>query len=393
MNQPSFDNWTTAFLLFSFLGFITSILIQFQSKQNRMGKFLISLLLILFSLTLVDYVLYWTRYQIYFPHFAGISTFFFLLFGPIVLLYVESVQSRKFNKKNLIHFIPFCIAILFYIPYLIQSAEQKKLMMLNGLSKDSWYPIFFKIVAWFSIIQIFWYSIIVFDKRKTFFEFPLIKKWVMLLSLGLAGIAGSFLTYMVLVRFRILKLEWDYMIALAMVLFIATITIVAFLKPYVFDDLLPQMAKKKQDEIISKPIESPILTKYRNSPIDEKASKELAEKLDTLMIETAFWRKSDLRLNDLAIKMELPKEYISQIINEQFNRNFFEFVNRYRIEDAKTLINSSQKEVTLIEIAYQVGFNNKVSFGKAFKASVNMSPIEYKRSLQKSEAIAQTHQT
>ncbi|MCF6133381.1 helix-turn-helix domain-containing protein [Flavobacterium wongokense] len=398
MKEPSFDNWTIIFLLFSFLGFITSILIQFQNGQNRIGKFLISLLLVLFSLTLVDYVLYWTRYQIYFPHFAGLSGFFFLLFGPIVFLYVESVQKHSINSRSLLHFIPFCTAMLIHIPYLIQAANQKKFNMVYGVPKESFYFIFFQIITWFSIIQIFSYGILIYNMRKAFSEFILIKNWIIMLCIGLCGIAFSFLIYKLFVAFGILTLEWDYMIAFSMVVFILIITVVAFLKPYVFDDLMPKIREKKYESDFSTQSNAPrdekatigSFTKYKNSPIDWKTSKELAEKLDRLMTENTLWRKNDLRLNDLAIKMELQKEYISQIINEQFKMNFFEFVNRYRIEEGKALIKNSDKEVTLIEIAYIVGFNNKVSFGKAFRAYVNMSPIEYKKSFKKSEAPHKT---
>jgi AraC-like DNA-binding protein len=393
MERPSFDNWTIIFLLFSFLGFTTSILLNFQSKQNRIGRFCISLLLVLFSLTLVDYVLYWTRYQIYFPHFAGISTFFFLLFGPILFLYVESVQERIFNIKNLLHFIPFGIAVVLFIPYLLRSQAEKKHTILNG-ANESFYPVFFQVVTWFSIAHILYYSIVIFNKRKIFIEFELIKKWVVSLALGLGGIGLSFLTYKILVVFGILTLEWDYMIAFSMVIFISFITGAAFLKPYVFEDHLPQVLNVKTEQK-SSAHENPLatannvdhFTKYKNSPLDKKTGKELAQKLNLLMVENSLWRKNNLRLNDLAAMMQLPKEYISQIINEQFSMNFFEFINRYRIEDAIHLIKNSPDEVTLIEIAYQVGFNNKVSFGKAFRTHSDMSPLEFRRNLKSRAAI------
>lgn len=377
MEKPSFDNWTIVFLLFSFLGFLIGVLINFQSSQNKTGKLFISLLLILFSLTLVDYVLYWTRYQIYFPHFAGVSTCFFLAFGPIIFCYVEIVYSGALSKKKLLHFLPFCIATVLFIPFLLADTAQRH----EFIAAKSFYWWFFRIVSSLSILHIFAYSALVFNRRNAFNEFPLIKKWIGSLALGLAGIGFSFLLYRLLVIAGILTPQWDYMIAFSMVLFICTITVMAFLKPYVFDDRLPDLALRT----IKNASENGNVAKYKNSPLDKDAGRALGEKLNRSMYESCYWRKNDLRLSDLAALMDFPKEYISQVINEQFGMNFFEFVNRYRVEEAKNLINGCAKEVTLIEIAYQVGFNNKVSFGKAFKAHAGMSPHEFRQSVRSAE--------
>jgi YesN/AraC family two-component response regulator len=182
------------------------------------------------------------------------------------------------------------------------------------------------------------------------------------------------LTYLTLLYIGILKLEWDYMISFSMSIFIVIITIASYVKPEIFNDIKPFSKSELKLEFL----------KYKNSPIDNSMSRELAEKLQQTMIANLLWRKNDLRLEDLSKKMELPKHYVSQVINEQFNMNFFEFVNKYRIDEAKKLI-QQENQTTLIEIAYQVGFNNKVSFGKAFKNNTNLSPLEYKKKLTNKE--------
>lgn len=373
MKTPSFDNWTIVFLLFSFLGVVTSILLQFQSKQNRTGKLLISILLILFSITLVEYVLYWTKYIYYFPYISNISLTFYLAYGPLLYIYVNQSETSKLKKNFLVHFIPLFIALLICFPYYFYSNDIKKELFIKWFSKNNIYPYIFQGIIWVSILHMLFYSYLIFDKRKVFNEFLLIKKWVTILAICLFGLAFSMFTYILLSHLGILRLEWDYMISFSMSLFIACITIASYVKPQIFNDL--------------KPFETSITTleflKYKNSPIDNVMSIELSEKLKNTMIINSLWRKNDLRLEDLAQKMELPKHYVSQVINEQFNMNFFEFINKYRIEEAKRLI-QQENQTTLIEIAYQVGFNNKVSFGKAFKNNTNLSPLEYKKNLKSS---------
>ncbi len=376
MKTPTFDNWTSLFLLFSFLGIITSILLQFQGKQKRVGKILISILLLLFSITLIEYVLYWTKYQLYFPYLSNSSIPFYFTYGPLIYIYVNLESTKSINRKELIHFIPFIIAFLVCIPFYLYSSDLKSNLFLNGFPKKSSYPLILQSLSLLSIVHLFLYSYLIFKRRTVFNEFVLIKNWVTVLSIGLLGIAFSYLTYIFLSKLGILKLEWDYMISFAMSLFIILITIVSYIKPQIFNDLKPFFSKKNADEVL----------KYKNSPIDNSMSAELAIQLQKTMVANSLWRKNDLRLEDLAQKLELPKHYVSQVINEQFNMNFFEFVNNYRIEEAKTLIEQDTKS-TLIEIAYQVGFNNKVSFGKAFKNNTNLSPLEFKKSIkQKSTA-------
>lgn len=376
MKSPSFDNWTILFLLFAFLGIVTSILLQLQSKHNRIGKILISLVLILFSITLVEYVLYWTKYQLYFPYLSNSSIPLYFAYGPLLYIYVNLEKPTHINKKEIIHFIPFIIAFFVCLPFYLYSSDLKRTLFLNGFPKKSSYPLVLQSLSFISILHLFVYSYLIYIKRAVFNEFVLIKNWVTVLSICIFGIAFFYLTYIILSTLGVLKLEWDYMISFAMSLFIVLITIASFVKPQIFNDIKPFFSKNDTAEVL----------KYKNSPINNSMSAELAIQLQKTMVANSLWRKNDLRLEDLAQKLELPKHYVSQVINEQFNMNFFEFVNKYRIEEAKILI-EQDKTSTLIEIAYQVGFNNKVSFGKAFKNNTNLSPLEFKKSIKQKSTV------
>ena len=92
------------------------------------------------------------------------------------------------------------------------------------------------------------------------------------------------------------------------------------------------------------------------------------------------WLENDLRLPKLAKIVGTPTHHLSQVINEQFNLNFFDFVNKYRIEEAKKLIlDEKTKHFTFLRIAYDVGFNNKTSFNSAFRKHAGMTPTEFRR--------------
>jgi AraC-like DNA-binding protein len=120
--------------------------------------------------------------------------------------------------------------------------------------------------------------------------------------------------------------------------------------------------------------------KYRNSQLTENASQSLAEKLTQLMKEQQIYRENELGLDKLATRLGVSRHHLSQVINEQFGKNFFEYINSLRIADAQSLLQQQNDDLHIIDIAYQVGFNNKVSFYKAFKNETGMTPTEFRKS-------------
>jgi AraC-like DNA-binding protein len=372
MQQPSFDNWTIMFLVFALIGLIIGAIIFLTKKNLRHIRVYLSLVLILFSLTLIDYVLYWTKYDIYFPHSLGIVQLFYFLYGPLLFLYIEQLEGAKRNYKYVYHFIPFLIFILLSMPLFLLSYNSKSEIMKSGHVPFLYLGYVLKAIPWISIIHLLIYGFIILTKAKIFAEFKLIKRWVLFLSFATFGIAISYLSYMVLAEFNLIKLEWDYAISFVMSLFILIITILGLIQPDIFNDTLP--ADQSNNQKLP-------LKKYKNSPIDEKSGKRIAEKINQTMLEGNLWRDGELRLEQLAKIIDIPRHYLSQIINEQFKMNYFEFINHYRIEEAKKIFEKNGKKLTAIEVGYQVGFNNKVSFNKAFKSFTGMTPLEYKKSI------------
>ncbi|MCL6273831.1 AraC family transcriptional regulator [Muricauda sp. 2012CJ35-5] len=87
----------------------------------------------------------------------------------------------------------------------------------------------------------------------------------------------------------------------------------------------------------------------------------------------------ELRLDDIAELLNISRHHASQVINENYGLNFFDYVNAYRVEEAKRLLEGNQENdvQSISEVAYQSGFNNRVSFYNAFKKVTNTTPTEY----------------
>lgn len=130
-------------------------------------------------------------------------------------------------------------------------------------------------------------------------------------------------------------------------------------------------------------------TKYRNSGLTPEASRSLLQSLQLLMREERVYHDPDISLDKLATRLNASKHHVSQVINEQLGTSFFEYVNQLRVEEAKiVLAETSRSDFHVIEIAYLVGFNNKVSFNAAFKKATGMTPTEFRRSHSVSDEAA-----
>ncbi|KZS39624.1 hypothetical protein AWE51_08210 [Aquimarina aggregata] len=106
---------------------------------------------------------------------------------------------------------------------------------------------------------------------------------------------------------------------------------------------------------------------------------EYFKELDFLMKEAKMYRDPNIGLDSMAKKLKISGNYLSQLVNKLSGYNFADYVNRFRIEDAKRkLKNPNFVHYTIISIALESGFNSKSTFYSAFKKLTGISPKEYR---------------
>lgn len=92
-----------------------------------------------------------------------------------------------------------------------------------------------------------------------------------------------------------------------------------------------------------------------------------------------------LSLERLAQQLDMTPRQLSLIINRHFNKNFFEFINDYRVEESKQLLSQPQHSTTsMLDIMALAGFNSKATFNTFFKKTVGQTPSQYKKQQAKS---------
>jgi AraC-like DNA-binding protein len=120
--------------------------------------------------------------------------------------------------------------------------------------------------------------------------------------------------------------------------------------------------------------------KYRQSKLSKSDSRQLSHKLLKLMEQEKPYLKSDLTLLQLADELGISHVFLSQVINQNLHQNFFDFINRYRVEEAKKILKSDRsRRSTILNVAFDVGFNSKSTFYKAFKKEMGITPVKFRK--------------
>lgn len=118
--------------------------------------------------------------------------------------------------------------------------------------------------------------------------------------------------------------------------------------------------------------------KYKQALLDTDEIKKYSKDLEQIMLDYKLYLNPDLSLKDLASYLELPANYVSQILNLGFQKNFSEYVNTYRINEFKErILLEENKGLTIMAVAYDSGFNSKTVFNTFFKKIEGITPNAY----------------
>lgn len=340
-------------------------------------RYILGFLLFILLVNLLEFLLLSSSYYIYFPHLVYVSQPFLFLLGPLFYFYIitQTQIKLRFSYTHLLHTIPFLLALIYNGSWYLETTEYKLLVFERNLSnQNSEVSIKGAIYAFIHIGQVLVYLISSLNYLRMFNadSKPSRKK----LSF-LKGFSVTFTFYWILqllglisiIIFRIYTFEIDYVLALANSFFIQGLTLHIILNPHsVFT-------------VTSK-------ARYGNSSLDNTHYNTLLTEINQLLKRDEIYLESELTLEQFSRKLSINKNYISQIINQEFGINFNDFINNFRIEKAKELLeNPENDEQKLLAVAFDTGFNNKTSFTRVFKKKTGMTPSEYRNTRHSSNRL------
>jgi AraC-like DNA-binding protein len=127
----------------------------------------------------------------------------------------------------------------------------------------------------------------------------------------------------------------------------------------------------------------PVEPSKTDSTLSEKTEEHHQKLMDT-MKNLKPYLNPDLNLEMLAANVDVSAGYLSQIINKKEKVNFYDFVNRYRVEEAKNIIrNPKFRHYSLLAIGQEAGFNSKTTFNAAFKRYAGATPSQFKNEMER----------
>jgi AraC-like DNA-binding protein len=125
--------------------------------------------------------------------------------------------------------------------------------------------------------------------------------------------------------------------------------------------------------------------RYARSGLRDDQADEYLTRLLRFMDDEKPFLNGDLTISDLARKTGIPKHYITEVLNEKYGRNFFSFINEYRVREVLSRINDSRyQHYTILAIAFDSGFNSKSTFNSFFKAYTGKTPSTYRQAISQS---------
>lgn len=120
--------------------------------------------------------------------------------------------------------------------------------------------------------------------------------------------------------------------------------------------------------------------KYEKSGLTKEHAVQIRAKIRKAFDEDKIYRNNDIGLDDLAEHIQHNRYKVSQVINTYFSKNFYTFLNEYRVREAKHLL-ATEPSLSVKAIMYEVGFNSKNSFYSAFKKNTGVSPNDYRNTV------------
>jgi len=317
-----------------------------------------------------------------YPYFPSLGLFLsnlLFLHAPLLFLYVTSIVYANFKLKalHLLHALPWLTVNLILVPnYYLVDAHQKELFFEQGYAGASWFiPLIYIVIHLqflLYIIASFWLVIRYKKLLHENYSNPILvsQKWLMRL---LTLIAALMIISLVKNYGRFFDNTGFYDLAVLItnftgLVFLCWLVLKAMHSPDLFSgvDSSLQLAKN-----MVKPAEAEKKFELQNPEI---------KKLKEFMLESEPYLDASLSMHDLASQLDIPVRELSVLINHHLNQNFFDFVNEYRINRAKEILQDPEKnELTILEILYDVGFNSKSSFNTAFKKYTNYTPTEYRK--------------
>jgi AraC-like DNA-binding protein len=364
--ESSFTTIQILLFLGAAQGFFLSFVLLTTRKAHYQANRYLAAIIIIFCLNIVIHTISHQSHSLSIPHHEIVITIIFFLFGPFFYFYTRML-TRKYphsQKRKYLHFLPFIACLIICGPVYLATMNQEKPHLILDL--------FASLVVIHVILYMAWSVKILWnhsqDIKNSFSSLDKINlHWLRFLIIGFT------VTWLFALYFDMQSKsddDWDY-VWLLVSLMIYLIGYMGLKQPEIFAGHLIEGASDSPED----------KKKYKKSALTEDIAKKYQMKLQVYMQNQKPHLNSNITLPQLAQNLSISVHHLSQVINDKMNQNFFEFINQFRVEEAKKMLTDPQNNnLTIAAIGYESGFNSNSSFNSVFKKATGKTPSQYRNS-------------
>ncbi len=362
-----FNGFTTALIvgIIQALYLISNLMLNGE-RRRRVSNRVLSLLLAAIIFSLLLRLGYNTSLFIRYPHLSIAGDFIMFLVGPLLYFYICCLlyHDLKFERKKWIHFIPLALFLASFIYTLKFSAHE----LLKANSAGGLHLYYF-VILWGGAISLLVYTymaykeVILHGKRhlQTRSDFPRTSYLRFILGIVI-GITSVWIISLITLQFsdNIVLSNYIYQ-----VIFLLTVMLIFVMSYYAMN--APELFILNQDQ-----------SKYSHSMLNRNDLLDIKIKLELYFDTQRPYLDPELSLSDIAKEIDTNQSYLSRVINESYGKNFFDYVNEYRVKFfIDRVLSGSFDHLTYSGIAVDCGFGTKATFYRAFKKLTSRTPKKY----------------
>jgi len=366
-------------ILISLLPFLITFQLLFvglflitHKKGKRRNNILFASLFILMSWNVGNLTLQMNDVAIKVEFIQHIDDGFFLLYGPILYLYAQGVIYRDFKLSSgtLVHLIPYLLLTILLIssrnitPITSEEIIQNDLPWQFYLISGLMYALFFVYLR-LTYKSLWKYRKIIKNKYSQIDQINLDWLSFSLNTFGLLAFVSLIQNFISLAGNKSVLMVTLVILLIFIFYFVNRVILKALRQPEIFAGIA-------QNET----------SKYLGSNLTPGQIEEYKKQLLALLRTEKPFLNPQVSLSDLSEKLSVSTKHLSQIINQSFNKSFFDFINTYRIQEVQQILKESvDDKMTVLEAMYEAGFNSKSSFNTAFKKETGQTPSEFRKKI------------
>lgn len=367
-------------ILVIFQSLLFSIFLLTANLRKRKCNMVLAFFIFAIGIDSLDTLIYWsTPIREIFLTFS-VNIFFSLKFGvylaaPMLYLYVKATlySDFHFDKRCLIHFVPLILFPIFTVAMYLSMDANERLLAIRTYSVLFQNP-FFQMHLWVRYFLYIFYGCACIYMLSNYKE-QLKQRFSNIEYIDmfwLKMLIGGFLTIWLWVFFAyvLTLLNASQVISDAIgiagnffnFIFVNALALYSLANPNVGQREVEVNEKVQEKEIMQE---------------GEKHDEQAIEALLKAMTEDELFLNSELTLEQLAENLTMSPRRLSVTINKHFNQNFFDFVNSFRVEKAAAILAKREKNISMLDVMADAGFNSKSTFYRSFKKHLGLTPSEY----------------